>query len=129
MHGELLKVRCPKCYAVSYWDADVTPESQCPSCGAAGVVRPHVVWFGEVPLGLREIVGHLGDCAYFVMIGSSGYVYPASMLVMGVPPYCRTIVLNMEPAQGSEDFNECHFGPATETVPAFVSRMLEGIHT
>ena len=50
MHGELLKARCGRCEAVRPWVDDLTVEHVCPNCGGVGALRPHVVWFGEMPL-------------------------------------------------------------------------------
>ena len=55
MHGELLKARCGRCEAVRPWLDDLTVSDGCPNCGDAGALRPHVVWFGEMPLALDLI--------------------------------------------------------------------------
>lgn len=81
MHGELAKVRCTACGTAYAW-ADATDETTaCTSCDAVGHVRPHVVWFGEVPLGLDQIEQLLIRCDLFVSIGTSGNVYPAAGFV------------------------------------------------
>ena len=54
MHGELTKVRCGRCGAVIDWRADLAVEDACPNCGAVGKLRPHVVWFGEMPIGMER---------------------------------------------------------------------------
>jgi NAD-dependent deacetylase len=59
MHGELLKARCGACEAIHLWRDDLTVTQACPACGRAGTMRPHVVWFGEMPLALDSI----GRCA------------------------------------------------------------------
>jgi len=48
-------------------------------CG--GRLRPHVVWFGEVPFGMDRIYQALNACDLFVTVGSSGAVYPAAGFV------------------------------------------------
>ena len=55
MHGELLKARCGRCEALRPWLDDLTISDVCPDCGRAGTMRPHVVWFGEMPLGMDLI--------------------------------------------------------------------------
>lgn len=55
MHGELLKVRCSQSGQVLDWTGDVTPEDKCHCCQFPAPLRPHVVWFGEMPLGMDEI--------------------------------------------------------------------------
>ena len=49
MHGELLKARCVACEAIVPWCEDLSIDTPCPSCGGTGNLRPHVVWFGEMP--------------------------------------------------------------------------------
>ncbi|RMF72336.1 MAG: NAD-dependent deacylase [Alphaproteobacteria bacterium] len=126
MHGELKKARCLSCDVASPWEDDILPESACPACGATGRLRPHVVWFGEIPLHLDEIDRELGSCDLFVSIGTSGAVYPAAGFVTQVRALGRahTVELNLEPSAGSHFFHEARHGPATRVVPAFVSELL-----
>ncbi|HAI24260.1 MAG TPA: NAD-dependent protein deacylase, partial [Alcanivorax sp.] len=49
MHGELLKARCQSTETLVPADRDLDPALSCTVCGAAGCLRPHVVWFGEMP--------------------------------------------------------------------------------
>jgi NAD-dependent deacetylase len=78
MHGELLKARCIWCEAVTQWRDDLGSEDACPSCGRAGGMRPHVVWFGEMPLSMDVIEAGLMGADLFVAIGTSGSIYPAA---------------------------------------------------
>ena len=63
MHGEMNKARCDHCSHVSVWaDADdLTVELSCGTCGKEGGMRPHVVWFGEMPLDMDRIYAALRD--------------------------------------------------------------------
>jgi NAD-dependent deacetylase len=126
MHGELMKARCLSCGAASPWREDITPAAACPACGAAGRLRPHVVWFGEMPIGMDTIHDALGRCGLFVSIGTSGNVYPAAGFVAEVRGRARTVELNLEPSEGARLFDEAIHGPATEIVPAFVEALLAG---
>lgn len=126
MHGELGKARCLACGAVSPWATDIGPASACPACGAAGRLRPHVVWFGEMPMEMDRIHEALGRCGLFVSIGTSGRVYPAAGFVAEVRGRARTVELNLEPSDGASLFDEAIHGPATQVVPAFVDRLLAG---
>lgn len=89
-------------------------------------MRPHVVWFGEMPLELERIYNALADCEIFVAIGTSGEVYPAAGFVVEVcrNPDARTVELNLEPSDGASLFGDRHYGPATQVVPEFVERLL-----
>jgi NAD-dependent deacetylase len=122
MHGELMKARCRGCGAVIPWSEDLSTATPCPACGQAGGMRPHVVWFGEMPLGMDRIGAALEACDVFAAIGTSGQVYPAAGFVAEVAGRARSIEFNLEPSGGR--FDERRLGPATETVPRFVAELL-----
>jgi NAD-dependent deacetylase len=125
MHGELLKARCMACHGVRPWREDIGLQTACPSCGAAGQLRPHVVWFGETPLQMELISGELGRCDLFVAVGTSGSVYPAAGFVREARGAgARTCELNLEPSDTAAHFDEVVCGPASQVVPAWVERLL-----
>ena len=128
MHGELLKARCTGCALVHAWRGDLAGGHRCPSCARQGCLRPHVVWFGELPLELDAIEAALESCALFVAIGTSGQVYPAAGFVEAVRAAGRahTIELNLEASAFSTRFAEHRQGPAAELVPRFVAELLAG---
>lgn len=127
MHGELLKARCLACEAVSDWRGDMGVHARCPRCGQPGL-RPHVVWFGEMPMGVEAIEAALGGADLFVAIGTSGAVYPAAGFVAGARANgARTLELNLERADNAHQFDDALYGPATETVPAWVDRLLADV--
>ena len=127
MHGELLKIRCTRCGAISAQRGDVDAALPCPGCARPGGLRPHIVWFGEMPLEMARISTAIAGCALFVAIGTSGHVYPAAGFVREARGCgARTVELNLDPSQVANDFAERIYGPATEVVPAFVQRLLAG---
>lgn len=116
MHGELLKARHVTTGAVQAWSEDIPVES---------ALRPHIVWFGEMPFEMERIETALYDCDLFVSIGTSGNVYPAAGFVNAARRAgAHTVELNLEPSLGQSSFAEQHYGPATEVVPAFVEQLL-----
>lgn len=125
MHGELMKARCLHCGAVHGWADDLSIATACPACGTAGGMRPHIVWFGEMPMHMETIGAALDRCDIFVSIGTSGQVYPAAGFVVEVAGRARTVELNLEPSAGTRLFDEAHHGPATEVVPRFVRGLLD----
>lgn len=129
MHGELAKARCSFCGGIMDWPGDLSTEDSCPLCNKTGVLRPHVVWFGEMPLHMERIYAALDACDLFVSIGTSGAVYPAAGFVAEVrgKGHAHTVELNLEPSEGASLFDEGRYGPATEVVPAFVEELLAGI--
>ncbi|GAB3122572.1 Sir2 family NAD+-dependent deacetylase [Novispirillum itersonii] len=128
MHGELRKIRCDACATVLPWDHDCSPAVACPACGIAGALRPHVVWFGEMPLEMDRIYAALDDCGLFLSIGTSGTVYPAAGFVSHLSDLgmAHTLELNLAPSEGASLFDDGLYGPASEVVPAVVDRILRG---
>jgi NAD-dependent deacetylase len=126
MHGELLKSRCTACGDVRQWEHDLQATDSCPACGRSGHLRPHIVWFEEMPLYLDEIYEALSRCRAFVSIGTSGNVYPAAGFVSEARSRgAHTVELNMEPSGGANVFHEGRYGPAGKVVPAWVDEMLK----
>lgn len=129
MHGELLKSRCSQCGDIAECRHDLSIELACVACGRAGGLRPHVVWFGEMPLMMDEIERALAGCGLFMSIGTSGNVYPAAGFVELVRHYGRghSVELNLEPSVGATSFAETRYGPAGEIVPAYVDGLLSDV--
>jgi NAD-dependent deacetylase len=125
MHGELLKARCGSCDAIRPWLNDLTVADACPDCGRPGALRPHVVWFGEMPLHMDDIYRALAQAGLFAAIGTSGAVYPAAGFVAEARAFgLRTCEINLEAADNAELFDERRYGAASETVPAWVDELL-----
>jgi len=125
IHGNIWTVRCVGCGAERYERGDFTDLP--PRCGACGgLLRPGVVWFGEMPFAMERIDAALDRCALFLSIGTSGAVYPAAGFVQQVRHRGRahTAELNMQPSEGATLFAEAHYGPATQVVPAYVEKIL-----
>ncbi|MEG6508830.1 NAD-dependent deacylase [Methyloligella sp. 2.7D] len=125
MHGELGSALCGACGARQPWEGDLSVDTPCPSCHAAGSMRPDVVWFGEMPREMDRIGAALSKCDLFVAIGTSGTVYPAAGFVAEARAAgAYTVELNLDPSDGARLFGEGHYGPASEIVPAFVDTLL-----
>jgi len=130
MHGELKKVRCRACLQVFEWDGDCTQQTPCPGCQRSSSLRPHIVWFGEMPFQMDQIAEKLEACDLFISVGTSGNVYPAAGFVANVRSHGRahTIEVNLEPSEGASMFAETRYGKAGELLPQLVEELLsEGI--
>ncbi|HCP00579.1 MAG: NAD-dependent protein deacylase [Alphaproteobacteria bacterium] len=124
MHGELAKTRCNDCGHLFEGIGDVETDMVCLFCGVTGALRPHVVWFGEMPLDMDAIGSALGRCGLFVSIGTSGNVYPAAGFVQEARNNgAYAVELNLEESLGANIFQEGRYGPATEVVPEFVDEL------
>jgi NAD-dependent deacetylase len=122
MHGELMKSRCESCSSPPF--ADATAHAVIPRCGCGARVRPHIVWFGEIPFEMDRIADELEACDVFVTIGSSGAVYPAAGFVSAVRArglrdgrIARTVYVGPEAPDNASMFDECRLGRAGEAVP------------
>lgn len=125
LHGELLRSVCARCGHLAECRDDLGSETLCPACGQSGGVRPRVVWFGEMPLGMDDVYAALDRCDLFVSIGTSGSVYPAAGFVeQARAAGAHTVEINLEPSEGASRFAETIYGPASEAVPAWVERWL-----
>lgn len=126
MHGELRKMRCTMSEQVYPVDDDIDSQRRCPCCALTGTLRPHIVWFGEMPLAMDRIYGALENCDLFVSIGTSGNVYPAAGFVEAARTAgAHTVELNLAPSQQRSRFAEAQHGKASELVPAYFTKLLE----
>ena len=83
MHGELAKSRCEdECGRPPVADMAVYRSlSEVGRCACGGRLRPHIVFFGEIPLEMDRIEKELGRSTLMVVVGTSGSVYPAANFV------------------------------------------------
>lgn len=125
MHGELLKSRCTSCLLITSCYENLSVATICNGCGLSGSMRPHIVWFGEMPIAGSEITHALNNCGLFVAIGTSGNVYPAAGFVKTARrARAHTVEISLEPSVGASSFHERIYGLATETVPEYVESLL-----
>jgi NAD-dependent deacetylase len=127
MHGALMRALCAGCG--HRWDApaEMAVDDPCPACGAPKT-RPDVVWFGEIPYHMEEILEAIAGCALFVAIGTSGSVYPAAGFAAEARRAgAECLELNLEPSEVSRAFHNRRFGPATEIVPAWVDTLISNL--
>ncbi len=125
MHGEILKMRCKVTDQVFACDDDLSLSSECACCSQAGNLRPHIVWFGEMPLYMDEIYNALARCDLFISIGTSGNVYPAAGFVQAANQVgALTLELNLEASQVATQFDQTVYGKAGELLPAWVAYFL-----
>lgn len=115
MHGELFRSRCEACSRPPFEDR--VAHRTIPLCACGGRIRPHIVWFGEIPLGMATISDALERCSLFVTVGSSGAVHPAAGFVAAVRHRARTVYVGPERPDNADSFDECRLGKAGEVLP------------
>ncbi len=127
MHGALNSALCEGCDARTPWTGPMLGAPPCPGCGQPAL-RPDVVFFGEMPLGMERIEAAIERCDLFVSIGTSGAVYPAAGFVaLAGAAGAATLELNLAPSAGSALFGESRLGKASVLVPAWVDALLAPI--
>ncbi|UTT84785.1 NAD-dependent protein deacylase [Vibrio pelagius] len=125
MHGELLKARCSESNQVIEHKDDILTGELCHCCQIPAQMRPHIVWFGEMPLRMGDIYSALEDADLFISIGTSGVVYPAAGFVHDAKMHgAHTIEINLEPSAVESEFVEKRYGKASIEVPKLVSELL-----
>lgn len=94
MHGELFVSRCEfspgGCSRLPFRDeALYESEAAIARCGCGGRIRPHIVWFGEMPLEMERIEREIARSTVMLVVGTSGAVYPAASFVRWAGPRVR----------------------------------------
>ena len=125
MHGELLKARCSESNQVVEHNEDIKTGELCHCCQIPSQMRPHIVWFGEMPLRMGDIYASLEEADLFISIGTSGVVYPAAGFVHDAKMHgAHTIEINLEPSAVESEFEEKRYGKASVEVPKLVDEIL-----
>lgn len=123
MHGELFRSRCERCRREDFADDGIYEnEADIPRCTCGARIRPHIVWFGEIPLEMDRIFEELGRATVLVVVGSSGTVHPAASFVQWARRAgARTIYIGPERPLNAEMFSDVVLGKAGEVLPALFS--------
>lgn len=125
MHGELLVSRCVNSAKQQQCRGDLKVTDRCNCCTKPSPLRPHIVWFGEMPLEMETIEYALSQCDLFISIGTSGHVYPAAGFVqLANAAGATTLELNLEPSLLESQFTQARYGPATQLLPEFVEQLI-----
>lgn len=131
IHGRLFQSRCAHCDRPpfddqgSYEDPKRPPLCElCEKAGRVGLLRPHIVWFGELldPSHLEQVAEFLRRGArerlVFLAAGTSGAVYPAAGLVLDARRAGgETWLVNAEPPDNVGAFQHFIQGKSGEVLP------------
>jgi len=120
MHGELAKARCgEECGEPPVADRMVYQSlSDVGRCRCGGRLRPHIVFFGEIPLEMGRIQAEIAKATVMIVIGTSGSVYPAANFVHWARRQgARTVFVGPEQPLNAEAFTHFVEGKAGEVLP------------
>jgi NAD-dependent deacetylase len=125
LHGDIWEVRCVSC-GLSRIDFQPVLPSLPPLCECGGLLRPGVVWFGEMlPVDVFEQAMHATEsCDLFFSVGTSAQVFPASQL----PGTARqrgayVVEVNIEPSAAAHEAHEVLLGKAGEILPELAATL------
>jgi NAD-dependent deacetylase len=120
MHGELAKARCEdECGQPPIEDRTVYKNlAEVGTCACGGRLRPHIVFFGEIPLEMDRIRREIDKSSMMVVIGTSGSVYPAANFVHWARQAgARTVYIGPERPLNASAFTNVVPGKAGEVLP------------
>jgi NAD-dependent deacetylase len=123
MHGELFRSRCEDdCGQADFADEGIYESTaDIPHCPCGARIRPHIVWFGEIPMEMDRIFEELDRCTLLMVVGSSGTVYPAAGFVQTVRRSgARTIYIGAERPLNAHMFTDIVLGKAGEILPGLI---------
>jgi NAD-dependent deacetylase len=120
MHGELARARCGnECGRAPVEDRRVYRSlDEVSRCVCGGRLRPHIVFFGEIPLEMERIQKEIGKATLMVVVGTSGSVYPAANFVHWARQGgARTVYVGPEAPLNAAAFTHVVEGKAGEVLP------------
>ena len=127
MHGELNKARCEaNCGLPPVEDRRIYRSlDEVGRCACGARLRPHNVFFGEIPLEMGRIQREIKKATLMLVVGTSGSVYPAANFVHWARQYgARTVYVGPEPPLNAAAFTHVVEGKAGEALPGLFA--LEG---
>jgi NAD-dependent deacetylase len=81
-------------------------------------LRPHIVFFGEIPLEMERIQNEMAKATLMTVVGTSGSVYPAANFVHWARQGgARTIYVGLEKPLNAQAFTNVVLGKAGEVMP------------
>jgi NAD-dependent deacetylase len=120
MHGELNMARCEaECGAPPVPDRTLYKNyAEVRRCGCGAYLRPHIVFFGEVPMEMPRIERELEQSTVMIVVGTSGSVYPAAGFVHWAQRYgIRRVYIGPEPPLNADAFTQIVLGKAGQVMP------------
>ncbi len=127
LHGNIERNFCIKCRHFA-GEIDITEKKvlKCEKCG--GLVRPDVVWFGEMlPMeALRHAEEAAANADVFFSIGTSAEVYPAAMLpVIAKRAGAYSVEINLNRTAISYELDETLTGKSGQILSELVNKIKE----
>jgi NAD-dependent deacetylase len=132
MHGELAKSRCEReCGRPPIEDRAIYNSlSEVGHCACGARLRPHIVFFGEIPLEMDRIQREISRATLMLVVGTSGSVYPAANFVHWARQGgARTVYVGPEHPLNAHAFTNVVEGKAGEVLPGLFALAGEGANS
>jgi len=122
LHGNIWHVRCTECHRIGEnHDVPIEILPHCDNCG--GLLRPHIVWFGESldPEILDSALTTIRRCDVLLVVGTSAVVQPAASFAgIAKESGAKVIELNLDKTPLSSVVDFGIYGKSGEILPALV---------
>lgn len=125
LHGDILAdrwlQRCPQGRGCSPAAAPAGTPPRCTDCG--NLVRPGVVWFGEMlpPAALAAAEAAVQACRLLLVVGTSGAVWPAAGLAgQARRAGAQVVIVNPHPSEIDDQAHQVLRGTAATVLPALL---------
>ncbi|MBN2544114.1 NAD-dependent deacylase [bacterium] len=127
LHGNIRRNKCFDCGKfVEVPDLDLQETPKCESCG--GLIRPDVVWFGEMlPADAINLAFNVSRaCDLFISVGTSALVHPAASLpVMAMQGGAYVLEVNPNATAITPSVDHTFYAPSGEILPDIVKFVKE----
>ena len=126
LHGNIRLNKCADCNRPGEVPDPIDPDNL-PRCDCGGLMRPDVVWFGELlPVGVLEKAWAKTEmCELFFSVGTSAVVQPAASLPLVAKRLGAYIVeVNPENTPLTDMFDEVFRGPSGAILPQITEHFL-----
>jgi len=125
LHGDIWEVRCVSC-GLRRMDFQPVFTSLPPRCECGGMLRPGVVWFGEM-LSVdvfEQAVRATQFCGLFLSVGTSAEVFPAAQLPgMARQHGAYVVEVNIERSAAAPVAHEVLLGKSGEILPELATSL------
>ena len=124
LHGNIERNYCIRCK--TFYNEELDFSNGVPICKCGGLIRPDVVWFGEVlpedQFNLSEKAAE--DSDIFFIIGTSAVVYPAASLIFTAKQSGAYLIeVNIEETEISRFVDKSLFGLSGIILPALIKEV------
>lgn len=122
LHGDIWQVRCTGC-GLERRDERLAFDEMPPRCACGGLLRPAVVWFGEMLEAdvWQRAERAVAETELLLVVGTSAVVYPAAGLVpLARRSGARIIEINLEETPYSASVDCSLRGKAAELLPKLI---------